>query len=337
MIGCTSVIKDEKTAKEQPDKDTSTVVEFRPEPTPVLSPQDVEDLIGYWVGWFEPDLTDDERQRLYDKEIYPSANKINISIDDIQGDRILGHSVVANNYREFRGVIKVQNDTFIVNASEDGTDKQDGVFDFYLVKEDSVLNGSWTAYNKSLNVPNRSYKLTKEIFKYTPANSLFMPYIDYEKIQDVREVTRENVLDFYKSEDDLILTHFELNLDTLSNLDYEVYLKLALEYENEFRDSRYFTITQKVFEKNASTDTLSGEFVSELSKADIYVLRNSIFARHGYSFKKEDLRRYFDRYSWYIPVHANITTDVTELEKYNIQMLLAYEEHAEEYYDEFGR
>ena len=30
-------------------------------------------------------------------------------------------------------------------------------------------------------------------------------------------------------------------------------------------------------------------------------------------------------------------SDLTEIEKKNIQLLLKYEDHAEEYYDEFGR
>ncbi|MFT5952599.1 MAG: hypothetical protein ACI9AU_001321, partial [Bacteroidia bacterium] len=30
-------------------------------------------------------------------------------------------------------------------------------------------------------------------------------------------------------------------------------------------------------------------------------------------------------------------SDITELEKANIKLLLAYEEHAEEYYDSYGR
>ena len=67
------------------------------------------------------------------------------------------------------------------------------------------------------------------------------------------------------------------------------------------------------------------------------MLRNSIYARHGYSFRKRQLRAYFDKQDWYIPVHANIKSDLTEIEKKNIQLLLKYEEHAEEYYDEFGR
>ncbi|WP_078775722.1 YARHG domain-containing protein [Fibrobacter intestinalis] len=32
----------------------------------------------------------------------------------------------------------------------------------------------------------------------------------------------------------------------------------------------------------------------------VLILRNSIFARHGYIFKSEDLKAYFSKFNWYI-------------------------------------
>ena len=99
----------------------------------------------------------------------------------------------------------------------------------------------------------------------------------------------------------------------------------------------YFTTTEKVTSVNPSVDLLTEDEVSKLTKADIYVLRNSIYAKHGYSFKKRALRVYFDSHDWYMPVHINIKNELTDIEKKNIKLLLRYEKYAEEYYDEFGR
>jgi len=53
--------------------------------------------------------------------------------------------------------------------------------------------------------------------------------------------------------------------------------------------------------------------------------------------QKRPLRVFFDAQPWYIPVHADIRSEFTELEKKNIQLLLSFEENAAEYYDYFGR
>ena len=72
-------------------------------------------------------------------------------------------------------------------------------------------------------------------------------------------------------------------------------------------------------------------------KTKLRVIRNMIYARHGYSFKNRPLRVFFDAQEWYIPVNTDIKKDLTEIEKKNIQLLLKFEKNAKEYYDYFGR
>ena len=55
------------------------------------------------------------------------------------------------------------------------------------------------------------------------------------------------------------------------------------------------------------------------------------------SFKNRPLRIFFDAQEWYIPVNIDIKSNLTEIEKENIQLLLKYEKNAVEYYDSFGR
>lgn len=67
------------------------------------------------------------------------------------------------------------------------------------------------------------------------------------------------------------------------------------------------------------------------------MLRNLVFARHGYTFKNKPLRYFFDMQEWYIPVKSDVKNELTSIEKKNIALLLRYEQNATEYYDVFGR
>ncbi len=55
------------------------------------------------------------------------------------------------------------------------------------------------------------------------------------------------------------------------------------------------------------------------------MLRNSIFARHGYIFKKEEWRRAFGGMSWYNPQYESIDSTLSETERINVQMLSTLE------------
>jgi hypothetical protein len=97
-------------------------------------------------------------------------------------------------------------------------------------------------------------------------------------------------------------------------------------------------LTADVFLKNPSVDLLKSKDIENMYLADLEVLRNSIYARHGYSFKNRKMRSLFDEnVDWYIPVSTNVTAELTEIEKKNIALIKRYEKHATKYYDSFGR
>ena len=117
--------------------------------------------------------------------------------------------------------------------------------------------------------------------------------------------------------------------------------KLTEEYEEgEFEEwitKEFASATKLIYSINASNVLLKKEDIENLLKGDLTIIRNTIYARHGYSFKNRPLRVFFDAQSWYIPVHTDIKADFTEIEKENIKLLLRYEKNAVEYYDYFGR
>lgn len=262
--------------------------------TPNLIIQSSEDLLGYWVGEFLPD---NERMLANHLEEAYSYNKINISIDSLAGDSVIGHSVVAGNRRPFNGHFKLENQVYSFVVSEPGDDKYDGVFNFSIAMNDSMVKGTWASYGK-INIPYRTYTLKKRLFAYDPDIQLEVTYIDQTKNK-----------------------------------------KIMIDYgdDEKYLEEGMLSSTERIFELNPSTRELTARDLETLTKGDLIILRNSIYAKHGYSFKKSSLRNYFDGLDWYMPVYIDIKRFLTETEKKNIKNMLNNEKHAEEYYDVFGR
>lgn len=101
---------------------------------------------------------------------------------------------------------------------------------------------------------------------------------------------------------------------------------------------RSFTYLKDVGEyPMASSKLLTEDEVANLMKEELEIMRNEIFARHGYCFKKKNLREQFESKDWYIPNTTDVKVDLTEIEKKNIALIKRYEKYAEESGDDFGR
>ena len=261
------------------------------------------DLIGNWVGWFEPDMGNQNNDLSVDDQIYwGRENKISLSIEEIDGENVKGHSVVAGNYRPFSGTISDSDTEYMINLKEPGDDKYDGSFQISMKKNQKIISGKWKAY-KGIEINKRKFNLTKKLLKYNPNQLL--------------EYSREYV-DWTK-----------LNTE-----------KFREEYENEvfeYISTTFSSATESIYSINASNRKLSKKDLENLNKGDLLIIRNTIYARHGFSFKNRPLRIFFDAQEWYIPVNIDIKSNLTEIEKENIQLLLKYEKNAVEYYDSFGR
>ncbi|MES1181416.1 MAG: YARHG domain-containing protein, partial [Flavobacterium sp.] len=262
---------------------------------------DENKLYGFWVGYFEKDMKEDvdnEKAIYADEYEWQRENKINISIDKIVGEIVTGHSVVAGNNRPFSGTVKNEAGVYHFDVKEPGDNKYDGAFTFRIT--DTLLEGTWKAF-KTIDIPKRKYRLTKKVFKYNP---------------------------------DIMLT-----LDAKRFVDWEKSKSkvLSVEGEEEYRNVYFSAATKLIFTVNASNKLLTVKEVENLKKGDLLVIRNTIYARHGYSFKNRPLRVFFDAQPWYIPVFSDIKSEFTDIEKKNIELLLRYEKNAKEYYDYFGR
>jgi hypothetical protein len=311
FIRCAESIKNENTTVIQEEgtesslkTETSTETNSLKTNSTVSNTEPISEnnLIGFWVGYFEKDLdkNDDNEKNVYADEgfMWTRENKINISIDKIEGEKVRGHSVVAGNNRPFSGTMKKENEIFYFELKEPGDNKYDGAFTFQI--NYPVLEGTWQAFRK-IDISKRKYKLQQKVFKYDPDIMLEQNgrFINWEKSTKGDTVRYD-----------------------------EEYYEIAKEFSSA---------TSIIYEINASNKLLTKKDVENLTKGDILVIRNAIYARHGYSFKNRPLRVFFDAQSWYIPVFANIKNDFTEIEVKNIEFLLRYEKNAKEYYDRFGR
>lgn len=111
-----------------------------------------------------------------------------------------------------------------------------------------------------------------------------------------------------------------------------------LELKNYTLDKRTFQYKTDVGQyPEASQRLINEDEVLHMIKSELRMMRNEMYARHGYCFKMKDMRAFFDTQDWYMPVSTDVRNQLTEIEKKNEKMIQRYEKYAAEYYDSFGR
>lgn len=114
---------------------------------------------------------------------------------------------------------------------------------------------------------------------------------------------------------------------------------------NPAQSSRHYALVRKNFVYDAtagqytesSVKLLTSDDVNNLYKDDLRLMRNEIYARHGYSFKLKDVRALFDNKDWYMPISTDVRKKLTAMEIKNEKLIRQFEKYAEDSYDDFGR
>lgn len=255
------------------------------------------ELFGNWVGDFVAKVYDTTSNFVY-------VNKINIVIKKIEGNKVFGQSIVAGNSRPIAGEFRHVADSLIFTMKEPGDKKDDGKFEFSI--KNNVLNGTWFANNKKQAVTQRTFKLKKQSFEYNP--NLMLP------------------------EDEAYIDYYSEKIDTIVETQTDSTTVPETYYQETYRSAG--DVITKI---NSSTKKLTENDLKNLKKLELEILRNTIYARHGYTFKKKSYRQFFDSVEWYIPVSENVDAKLTALEKANIKLLERFEQYAKDNYDSFGR
>lgn len=84
----------------------------------------------------------------------------------------------------------------------------------------------------------------------------------------------------------------------------------------------------KVYDSILSNKKLSDSDLEGKNPKELELMRNTIYARHGYRFKRDDLNDYFMQFSWYAPKTSDMTSvynEMSDIEKYNIDFIKKHE------------
>jgi len=74
-----------------------------------------------------------------------------------------------------------------------------------------------------------------------------------------------------------------------------------------------------------STRLLTEDDLRGMSKQQLRIMRNEIYARHGYIFKSQDLRDYFSAKDWYHPQYSDVSSLLNTIEKRNVTFIQRHE------------
>lgn len=119
---------------------------------------------------------------------------------------------------------------------------------------------------------------------------------------------------------------------------------MPLDVKGDFQCTRIIKMTDSYFEGCYSRDITEDELLEaqaneneeneflnytqfqHLSIEDLDVMRNEIFAAHGYQFKNKKWQDYFSSKSWYQAQFDDVNDQLTAIEKHNIQVILDLKE-----------
>ncbi len=76
---------------------------------------------------------------------------------------------------------------------------------------------------------------------------------------------------------------------------------------------------------NSEIRRLTESDITPLTLEQLRLARNEVYARHGYIFKSEDLKSYFSQKSWYSPNASYDGKTLSEVEKYNVDLIQSRE------------
>jgi len=155
---------------------------------------------------------------------------------------------------------------------------------------------------------------------------------------------------FFKNKEEVVITEVKkdtslTNSDKLKSKELDLKEKELELKERELEQQK--EITDKLLKEknrvtnnsnnNSSTDYNLGNFpqasekyltysdVNDLSQWDLKIMRNEIFARHGYIFQTDEMRDYFSNKSWYNPRYYDVNNMLSNIEKENVALIKKYE------------
>lgn len=238
---------------------------------------------------------------LQDDEEYPYEKRMHLIIQRIASGEVSGFITISGEKRAFKSVFseKGPDARFAIEPREGKPG--DGRFVFHSTA--GRLSGEWQSAYPHTKFKPEAFELKHKEFKYDAGNMLDRSF--YFDTFNPRQDTMR-----YQGEDGK---------------------------EEFYIDETYRTASNAAFTINASKRLLTDEELKNLKKLDMEIIRNTIYARHGYRFSKSAMIGLFEKEDWYVPASDNVEGELTSVEKKNIRSLKTFEQYATDNYESFGR
>lgn len=96
---------------------------------------------------------------------------------------------------------------------------------------------------------------------------------------------------------------------------YADYNRKPLSHRADIKDINF--LYSKI--SNEAVRVYSKQYLCNLTKTELKLIRNEIFAKYGYIFKSSDLNEHFKKESWYLPKYENVDAFLHQQDKINIE------------------
>jgi len=93
----------------------------------------------------------------------------------------------------------------------------------------------------------------------------------------------------------------------------------------KFTTTNHYNIDTRRENYKVSSKLLTSSLLNGKTKEQLAVMRNEIFAAHGYKFKTTKWQEYFSNVKWYNPQFENVDSKLSFIERENIALILKYE------------
>ncbi len=175
----------------------------------------------------------------------------------------------------------------------------------------------------------------------TAGSDLYDTMMNTPYIEQLREIGLDRAADVMQSRGNISLACADAGMTCLG----KIFLQPSMTWEiaNErYPDTdnsypvfyaafhKYFSGENDYILPDSATRALTEEELSGLTKDQLALARNEIFARYGYQFENAQLQNYFDQKSWYTAFGGAEETMLTETERQNLQLIQAKEAEAED-------
>ena len=159
--------------------------------------------------------------------------------------------------------------------------------------------------------------------------------IDEKKIMDAFDNDDLSAPDFdyfYTLNDKQITIKYRKSTPTKSNTKYITHKdSIYYSYININNSGYFFELSKEKFSNKerlfpeVSDKLLIKSDLTNLTKDDLAIIRNEIFASKGYIFKTNRFKSYFAEQEWYKPQFDNVDKNLSDNEKENIKLIRALE------------